>query len=191
MSIIINGVEIPNTGNIIYNGVDLDKVIYNGVVVWEKYVEPIDPPTKEIDYADPGFWTNFVQQGGSGSSGMMDRAGTFGLYGRVSEQSDWFTPYYRTKDLIDCSGYSKLEITVSSSGSINSDDGWHNNRLIVKKGSHVTSGNDSNAIILTGGTTTYEFDVANQRVSIAVGIDCKLPFSGSSFIGLISMILYK
>lgn len=39
MSLIINGVTIPeDDGSVIYNGTELDKVIYNGVTVWEKVV---------------------------------------------------------------------------------------------------------------------------------------------------------
>ena len=36
MAIIYNGTNIPTTSHIYYNGTDLDKVIYNGVVVWKK-----------------------------------------------------------------------------------------------------------------------------------------------------------
>lgn len=46
MSLIINGVEIPTNGSVFYNGTDLDKIICNGVVVWEK----IAFTTKEFDY---------------------------------------------------------------------------------------------------------------------------------------------
>ena len=34
MSLILNGTQVEN---ITYNGVDLDKVIFNGVVVWESF----------------------------------------------------------------------------------------------------------------------------------------------------------
>ena len=37
MSIIYNGTTIPNTGIIRYNGTSLNKVIYNGTTVWEKF----------------------------------------------------------------------------------------------------------------------------------------------------------
>ena len=37
MSIIYNGTTIPNTGTIRYNGTSLNKVIYRGTTVWEKF----------------------------------------------------------------------------------------------------------------------------------------------------------
>ena len=39
MSLIIDGVEIPTNGSVFYNGTELDKIICNGVVVWEKITD--------------------------------------------------------------------------------------------------------------------------------------------------------
>lgn len=40
MSIIYNGTTIPNNGDyMVYNGTNLDKVVYNGATVWEKETE--------------------------------------------------------------------------------------------------------------------------------------------------------
>ena len=36
MSLIVNGIEIPNTGDIVYSVVHLEKIICDGVTVWEK-----------------------------------------------------------------------------------------------------------------------------------------------------------
>lgn len=36
MSLIVNGTEIPATGTIKFNGVSLEKVIFDGVIVWSK-----------------------------------------------------------------------------------------------------------------------------------------------------------
>lgn len=36
MSLIVNGTEIPTTGTINFNGISLDKVIFDGVIVWSK-----------------------------------------------------------------------------------------------------------------------------------------------------------
>lgn len=40
MSLIVDGTNIPNTGDIYYNGTKLTKVICNGVTVWEKQTIP-------------------------------------------------------------------------------------------------------------------------------------------------------
>lgn len=58
MSILFNGGNDPST--IIFNGTDLSKVIYNGVVVWEKYREIValdmdnDIPTGISTYPESG-----------------------------------------------------------------------------------------------------------------------------------------
>lgn len=36
MSLIVNGTEIPTTGTINFNGINLEKVIFDGVIVWSK-----------------------------------------------------------------------------------------------------------------------------------------------------------
>lgn len=36
MSLIVNGTEIPTTGTINFNGINLEKIIFDGVIVWSK-----------------------------------------------------------------------------------------------------------------------------------------------------------
>ena len=50
MSLIINGVDIPNTGDIKYNGTSLEKIICNGVEVWKKQTSIDVPPESIYDY---------------------------------------------------------------------------------------------------------------------------------------------
>ena len=199
MSLVINGTTIPenSSGAVIYNGTDLDKVIGDGVTVWER--QPDTPPPSQdttIDFTASGFWVRFVAPGGSGSEGMQwyEAFGqnTYGLYGSSGE-SDWFTPYYRTKSLIDCTEYSKIVIVTASTGRINTDGGWHNNRLLLREGTAITSANGSvNKEYILSGQETHEYTfTGTKKLSVAIGIDCKLPISGHSFVGIVSMTLVK
>ena len=56
MALIVNGVTIPSSGIVTYNGVSLDKVIYNGVTVFEKVSVIREPASGEYYVYGTTHW---------------------------------------------------------------------------------------------------------------------------------------
>ena len=99
MSIIVNGASIPINGDyIVVNGVKVEKVIANGVVVWKK-------ETKRY------IWDGSTLYSGAGLSGFYKDGGKLvSLCKRSADEED---PIDKTVVItgIDLTGYSKLKVT--------------------------------------------------------------------------------
>lgn len=101
MAIIVNNTDIPTNGNYINVGnVNIDKVICNGVIVWEKLANiPIyaDPSSRRIEWVCSAGQHVFTQYDGS----VSNPHGGFSAYIRLNPNDDpgfvWvYSPVFST-----------------------------------------------------------------------------------------------
>jgi hypothetical protein len=139
MALKFNGVEIPEgTGEIIFSGVSLTEVIFNGVVYWQKGTGTIPPDVPSFCSASDGEFTDHVEVT-YGYSGLdviykIERSGddgtTWGIVGSVTNGDLYFDDFtaslgttylYRVRacwqiDDETCSGYSPEDEGSLASG---------------------------------------------------------------------------
>ena len=152
MAIIVNGINIPTNGDYIKVGNTIvDKVICNGVTVWEKKKDEFTGSELVVSLGgmvDTSGRTSFSDNWFSynlGSSGS-----TYGfIVDKVTADADdgagnWFTPAARIVNPIDVTGYSKIEITTYRDLEIETDDdpdegeyGWYNTYVLYRENSPI------------------------------------------------------
>lgn len=135
MALIYNGVTIPSNATVNYNGTSLQKIIYNGVTVWQKqiYDVPFKAVSPELTSKTPGNFfkyatitcnPDYFSFNNSNGYAYCQRAGTYTvtLIPRATAgTSEWHgTVYINDKMLFACS-----------------HDGGHSQQITLSKGDYI------------------------------------------------------
>lgn len=108
MSLIVDGITIPTSETIWYNGVKLERIIFDGVEVWKKSG---GPDVFKDGVLDEGISVSgFVLDGSIYRSGCTSRGGT----DSGGQKSDWKTPYISGIDFTNFSQITVRSESVSS-----------------------------------------------------------------------------
>lgn len=150
MSIIINGVEIPNTGNIIYNGVDLDKVICNGIEVWKKQKDITLTPTNHHGLTVTGLWARSYES----YSGNLDGE-----------------TYSIEIENVDLTSYNKIRCNIEVTNSVTTSNGGS---ITVK----LVAGGSSNSKVVGSVYASYDPDEPDRGNSVTENAVVELNVSG-------------
>ena len=151
MSIIINGVNIPNNGDFIkYNGTNIEKVVCNGIEVWKKQKDITLTPTNHHGLTVTGLWARSYE----------------------SYRGDLDGETYSIEiENVDLTSYNKIRCNIEVTNSVTTSNGGS---ITVK----LVAGGSSNSKVVGRVYAEYDPDEPGRGNSVTENAVVELNVSG-------------